>query len=419
MSSPRQNTSHREIPPNPPQEAEENLWRDRIIMLMMVAAVIDFGGGFGLRDLSIVLGLAYVVVNYRHLQVRSTEFVGLFLLFLLVPLWSVLVGLMAGGNLFVAQSQVSPFVIGVIYFFLLSHGGSRYAIDIFFKALAALAAFSSVMIIYGAIAPGSPVIELFIDIMRTENDIHGKFGLRALAGFEFYSIYFKATLFYVAGFIYALYREKWGLTGLFFLALFLTVSKSGIALCAVFAVWYALTTSSWKRRLILVSAILLLSMLTVSFVDLKIVSGYVDYLSATFRGEATTSKVRIGHWKSFVDLMKENPSYLIWGQGTGTQFVSLGEAARGAGIPHAVYNIELDHVDSIRQFGLLWFIGFTACTVYVSLKLIWIRNNDKAKGLGYAMVGLYIAAGTNPVLITPLFMMLLVAYYHYVDGINY
>jgi hypothetical protein len=158
----------------------------------------------------------------------------------------------------------------------------------------------------------------------------------------------------------------------------------------------------------------MLTTLVISFANLEIINGYIDYLAATFRGEATTSQVRIGHWKSFVDLMEENPSYLIWGQGTGTQFVSLGEAARSGGLPHPVYNIELDHIDSIRQFGLPWFIGFTALSAYVSLKLIWKSRSNEDKGLGYAMGGLFIAAGTNPVLITPLFMMLLAAYYHYV-----
>ena len=387
-----------------------------VVALMMFAAIFDFGGGFGIRYASTFLGIAYVIVNYRDLTFSPEEFLILFAIFILVPTWSLLNGVMNNGNLAIAQSQVTPFAAGIILFFLLSQGGSQYAIETFFRALTALAAFSCFMIVYGIVFPGTLLIESFIDFMRTENDIHGKFGVRVLGRYTFYGVYFKATLFYVAGFIYALYREKWGSVLLFLSALVLTVSKAGIALCVFFAIWYALTVKSLQRRITFATAITAIVALTVSFVNIEIINSYFDYLSATFRGEAITSKVRIGHWKSFVDLMQENPLYLIWGQGTGTQFVSLGEAARSGGRAHAVYNIELDHVDSLRQFGLPWFLGFSALTAYVSLELVWNRKSGEEKGLGYAMGGLFIAAGTNPVLITPLFMMLLAAYYHYSRG---
>jgi len=407
---------HESGPSGVSRPIRSRFWFRFVVAVMMTAAIVDFGGGFGIRYASTFLGLTYVIANYRDLTFSFSEFLVLFVIFILVPAWSVLNGLMHDGNISIARYQVTPFAAGIILFFLLSQGGSRFAIEVFLQVLTVLAAFSCFMIAYGIVFPGTFLIESFMDVMRTENDIHGKFGVRALGGQTFYGVYFKATLFYVAGFIYALYRGKWRGALLFLSALVLTVSKAGIALCAVFTMWYVLTVSSWKRRAALAALSIVIVALTTSLVDLEIVGSYLDYLSATFRGEATTSKVRIGHLKSFVDLMQEHPFYLIWGQGTGTQFVSLGEAARSGGVPHAVYNIELDHVDSIRQFGLPWFLGLTTLTAYVSLKLIWTQKSSAKKALGYAMGGLFIAAGTNPVLITPLFMMLLAAYYHYARG---
>jgi len=181
----------------------------------------------------------------------------------------------------------------------------------------------------------------------------------------------------------------------------------------VFALWYGLVVGSWKQRVTLVVGLSAVTGLVVSLVDLSVINGYIDYLSSTFRGQATTSKIRIGHWQSFVDLMSEHPSYLIWGQGTGTSFVSIGEAYRAGGVAHEVYNIELDHIDSIRQFGLLWFLGFAGLTGWTALRLLRRRDDGENRALGYAMIALFIAAGTNPVLITPLFMLALMAYYHY------
>ena len=385
-----------------------------MIVGMMAAAIFDFGGGFGVRDGMLALAGAYVVANYNRFTLQREEVWVLFTLFLLIPLWSVVNGLLHGGNLAVARPQVTPFVFGILFFVLLSQGGSQYALHVFYTSITILAGGSSAAILYGVLFPDTPLIEAFTRALETENEIHGKFGVRPLAGRKFYAIYFKATLFYVAGFIYALYRNDLWRTLLFFLALVLSISKAGIALCVVFFLWYVVTASSGKQRGVVLFGVILTGILTYQFVDLEFITGYLDYMVLTFKGEATTTKVRIGHWQSLVDLMQEHPLYLIYGQGTGTQFASLGEAARH-GFVQSVYNIELDHADSIRQFGLLWFLAFSALVGYVVTTLIRSAASTR-KGLGYALAGLFIAAGTNPVLITPLFMIVLAAYVQYVQG---
>lgn len=410
MESSPTRSSSRQVRPAP------DGWRDAVVAAMMATAVFDFGGGFGLRYATTALGLVYIITRYRDFDVRINEFLPVLVLFFIMPLWSVVNGLMDGGNLAIAQSQVTPFVSALLFFFLLFHGGSRRAIDIFYQSLYALACVTCFLVLYGLLLPSTLLIETVIAILKTDANIHGLFGERNVAGITIYSIYFKATLFYVGGFVYSLYRGKVGRAAVFFLALVLVVSKSGIALCAVFALWYGLVVGNWKQRTALILGSAVSVGLVLSFVDVSVINGYVDYLSATFRGEATTSKIRIGHWRSFLDLMREHPSYLIWGQGTGTKFVSLGEVYRSGGIAQAVYNIELDHVDSIRQFGLLWFLGFAGLAGWVSMSLIARRSDQEGRALGYAMIALFVAAGTNPVLITPLFMLALIAHYHYARG---
>ena len=80
------------------------------------------------------------------------------------------------------------------------------------------------------------------------------------------------------------------------------------------------------------------------------------------------------------------------------------------GLLVAVILDELDHVDAIRQFGILWFIAFSLIAGYIALRFVKSRNANN-RALGMAFISIYLAAGTNPVLITPLFMMLFATLY--------
>jgi hypothetical protein len=69
-------------------------------------------------------------------------------------------------------------------------------------------------------------------------------------------------------------------------------------------------------------------------------------------------------------------------------------------------NIELDHLNAIRKFGLPWFFVFTASVLTLSSKLFRSSVPD-GRIIGLALLALFIAAGTNPVLLSPVFLMFL------------
>ncbi|WP_022836538.1 hypothetical protein [Salisaeta longa] len=376
-----------------------------VIGFMMFSNVVDMGGAWMIKYLSILLAGAYVGLSASQIRVDLGTFLVVIFVFGVIPTWGLLKGMLEGGNLSVATSQVTPFYVGVIYYLLLSKGGSKWALGVFLKSILAIAVTAIVLILGMFLIPDFPPLSAAFDYLRTLDDIQGKFGKRLIGPLTWHSIYFKATLFYVPAYVFCLYKRKFVYCVIFFVALTLSVSKAGILLCGLFTAWFVLTNGSLRVQMRVFGMTTILITVAIYIVNVDVTMAYVDYLIATVTGKAETTKIRLGHIRSFFDLMGGHPAYLLWGQGVGTQFYS-------EGMGRLTYNIELDHLDVIRQFGLPWFIAFTASVAVVALRLIRMKNQT-SKGWGYAMIALFIAAGTNPLLITPLFMMLLAVCYHY------
>jgi hypothetical protein len=104
-----------------------------------------------------------------------------------------------------------------------------------------------------------------------------------------------------------------------------------------------------------------------------------------------------------VRLFSEHPAYLIIGQGVGVPFFSSGESSY-------VQNIEVDHLNTVRKFGLPWFVGFSGIVFFSAWKLIK-ASCAEMEACGFALVSMYFAAGTNPVLTSPLFVILMTLSY--------
>jgi hypothetical protein len=190
---------------------------------------------------------------------------------------------------------------------------------------------------------------------------------------------------------------------LFLAALVLAFSKAGLLLCLVFLILYVLLEARPGIKIAALIFAIVTAYSVSTWSDVKVVAGYYDMVSNAVQGKAETTQIRIGHWNSFVDLVSEHPEYMIWGQGVGTSFYSEGRKQH-------VFNIELDHIDAIRQLGMLWFIAFSLLIAYIALRLVGSRK-DNHRALGMSFISIYLAAGTNPVLITPLFMMLFATLY--------
>ena len=372
-----------------------------VIYFMLFANIFDMGGDFGIKYLSYLVGIAYLVYEYPSMRLRLEEISVAFILFVLVPAWALFKGMSSGGSLGEASSQITPFLPGILFFFLLSRGGYDYAIEQLFNLLTALAWTAIGIFCLWAIIPFSGISQFLLSVFQDSG--HGHFGARGIAGIRIPYVYFKATLFFVAGFTYFLFRGQRLRALLFFVTLILTFSKAGILLCLLFLMAYIFFEARARTKWAAIAFTCIAAYGLSTWSDAKLVGGYIDTITNAVQGKALTTQIRIGHWNSFVDLITDRPDYLIYGQGVGTSYYSDGRSRH-------VYNTELDHVDAVRQFGLLWFIAFSIIAGYIALRFIRTRNPEN-RALGMSFVSIYLAAGTNPVLITPLFMMLMAVLY--------
>lgn len=72
--------------------------------------------------------------------------------------------------------------------------------------------------------------------------------------------------------------------------------------------------------------------------------------------------------------------------------------------------MEVDHVDAVRQYGLFWFLIFSWLCGRTAVRLIRSGEPEK-KANGWALASMYVVGGTNPALMTPLFMFYLAVCY--------
>jgi hypothetical protein len=370
---------------------------------MMYANLIDMGGGLGVKYLSYLVGLGYVAFAYRHLRLTRTEVTAAFALFILVPAWSLLNGMLSGGSPLAAQTQITPFIPGLLYFVLLAGGGAHHALRAFWRGLLGLALFSSTLTL-AVLLVGREAGELMLNLFARDDEAFGKFGYRLIGTTGLPSVYLRPTLFYVAGFVYGLFTRRRAAALLFLAALVMAVSKAGIVLCLAFAGAYLFVGAQGRDRLALGSLFALAFFGVSRVVDPVLLFDYLDYIQRTLSGEAGTTQVRLGHIRSTLALLREHPTYLLWGHGTGVPFYTAGR-----GEYHVL--TEMHHLDAIRWFGLVWLLAFSTIVAGVGLRLLR-RGTPAARAWGLALGALFVAAGTNPVLITPPFLMLLAALYH-------
>ena len=346
----------------------------------------------------------YVVLNLRPLPTdRSTThlFIGVFLLW---PALSLFHGLLAGADTALAVSQVTPFIAAVIYFFATQSVSPDRAISAFFSLMFSLAIL--VLVMYCLFWFGLPGSEYLLSIFQSGE--HGYFGFRPFGDVELPNVYFKATLFFVPTYVYFLYNAKFIKAFLVLVALIAAFSKAGFFICLVFTLGYLFTgKTDTRRKIIIVITLLALIPMFLRFQQ------FSEALLQSISGQSETSQVRLSYLGSLYDLFGNSPVTLLVGQGAGVPFYSqyLGDY---------VTNIEVDFLNLIRKFGLPWFMVFATSVLALCYKLFMSKMTE-GRILGLALLSSFIAASTNPVLLSPpslMFMMMSLDYYWRKDGIE-
>jgi hypothetical protein len=386
-----------------------------VLVFLFAANVYDPGGALRLKYAAIILLCASAIQTLKYFDLSSLEVIGGMLLFVIWPCWALLLGAARKGDMAVAVTQVTPFLFALPLALLLPAVDRRTPLRLFYACLFSLAIF--VVVSFGLVflMPDSAVGSKVFEVLSSLQEQEGYFGPERMGDVTVPVLYFRSTLFLVPACVYFLFMGRVWRAGITFLALGLAWSKSGMFIALVFGLVFLVLkltsradssggpTSSAIRPTIFK---IILPVILLSGIVLLIVSsfpGFFDIILDTAVGESDTALVRIGHYHSIMDLFARHPDYLLIGQGAGTSFFSSGAS-------DYVRIIELAHLDGIRKFGLPWFLGFSMLVFYSSWRLIKTKEME-ARGFGFALVSMYIAGGTNPVLFTPLFIILLTLCY--------
>jgi hypothetical protein len=386
-----------------------------VLLLLFVANDFDPGGAFGLRYVAFVVAVLFTFWTLKFFYLPSRALTLGFVLFVVWPTWSLLYGATHGGDLFMGVIQVVPFVFAWIIALILPAFDSRLALRIFYACLFSLAAAVVASFALIVLFPNNSLSQGLLETLMGLNEREGYFRMESFEDLQVPLIYFRSTLFLVPAFVYYLLVNRVLRAGVILLALGVTLSKAGLTIALLFGASYSLSvlftkTSSTDAR----EARRPLRKRTRRFLPAMMVGGvallillslptYSDQIKDAWAGNLETTQVRVGHLYSVLHLFLEHPTYLIVGQGVGVPFYSLGES-------DYVQNFEVDHLNAVRKFGLPWFVGFSAIVFYSAYKLIK-RGRMEERAFGYALISGYLAAGTNPVLISPLFIIVMTLSY--------
>jgi hypothetical protein len=366
-----------------------------VLWFLVLANIFDMGGVFGIKYLSYAVAAAALALKLCDSTVSSRRLALLVGMFLVWPLLSLLKGLAAGAAAKEAIGEFTPFLPGLLTYFLISGTATVRPLGILMDGLVLLAVATTFIFALLLVAPDSGPSTLLLEILGQEG--HGYFGVRQLGAVVMPNVYFKATLFLVPAFAWFLFRRQFVPACLCVLGLVLAFSRAGLALAAIVLAGFMLV-GSVRQRLLTVALVGAAVVFAIYNADLLHLAEYFGRVQDALLGRDDSAQARIGHLDSLLTLLDHDALQLWFGQGAGTAFYSEGAGAW-------VTDIELDHLDAIRQFGLAWFVLFTALVLYVVRTVSRVKPQGVPAAIALAVA--FIASGTNPVLINPLFMILL------------
>ena len=243
-----------------------------------------------------------------------------------------------------------------------------------------------ILIVYGFVA-SNEAIEYALWKYSKENDEIVMITTRNLLGVRVFGMYYRSIVSIIPIlFLFYFYASKrW------------TYLIASIILTATFMI-------SGTRAMMLAPFIILIIVFYRKIIEMRKVRYYlfpiltfaflafvfVIILLATQQGDESNA-IKYGHLESYAELFNSHPEYLIWGQGTGTMFYTIG-FNRLTPITEWIY------IELLRNYGLMSLIilGIYVYPLYVFYRH---RNDRFTFGLGLTYASFLLVAGTNPFLL--------------------
>jgi hypothetical protein len=373
-----------------------------LMLALATALCIDMGGEYGIRNVVVTIASPMLMwLHARRLRI-GLRVLFPFVMLIIWPLFSFAIGLANGADERLALSQLQSTVLGFVLVLIVGTTEPNRTARLLTIALRIT-----------AVAAISLAVGLFFDFPLAaattaflDDSGGGYFGKRSVTEFDFApNIYFKSSIFYAWAFTYTLLLNQHRSALLLLFAMIAATSKA--SLLAALLITLIRTTALASIRTFLFAALA-----TAAAVSLVMALSLDVLFVEIVKMESNTVDVRMLHLRSLLSYWAAHPLNIFFGFGLGTEFFSLGEGA-------LVSNIELDHLNCIRKYGLFWSLAFFAWTLVSAWSAI--RSNDlQRRATGWALLVVFIVAGTNPVLISPLFFLVLaICHAKSTDGVDH
>ncbi|WP_339263780.1 hypothetical protein MKY07_03140 [Solibacillus sp. FSL W7-1472] len=368
---------------------------------LILIFLLDIGGGIGIKNISFLLVLiltVYLALFYKKSLPKNLllEFVIFIVCPLLLIAYSIIIFNEQIGSVI---SQVSAFTILGLLPSILFLGNKASLLKVLYSIgrVLFLTVIATFILLYVAfLVGGHPLISQINGIAESLNlGYIGANPLGSTLGFFIPNVYFIWSMLLIP-FCLITYKNRTFDFYLGMIASCLTLS-TGIILFLIIGIlivniFYKIKFNLWNLTLIL----LFLPFLYI-LISNNIFNVIIDKLSIT----DPSTNVKVGHVQSIFGEITENVIFLFFGTGIGSEFFSVGSNSY-------VVNVEVSHFNLIRQFGLIYFFIFTFYIFKISFELLNISKDSTAKNIGIGLLMLYLCAGTNPLLISPVFFLWLI-----------
>lgn len=358
--------------------------------IIILVLTFDMGGELGVRFAAFILifiGFAFSLYSRKALVMPLSISKELFFLVFLLVLWPFILLIKShvnGYDLSLSISQISSLFFAFTYFLyriqtykingLKNLLYSFYVLSCFYCAMIVIYFFNADL--FGAITGYFMEQGLYAGVRSESVDLP--------------NVYIKSSLFIFFAFSCFLGKNRIK-SSIIYVGTFITTSKI-LFLFNTLLVFYRL---NFRVKLFLILILILSFPFLSSFLSSDVLN-FSEYLLTAVDGNSITASKRISDFYSVLNLFNKDYIGLLFGFGPGslifTDFMNT-----------AVVNIELDHLNTIRKFGLLWFILLCSYIFYVGLLLK--KNGMSSELIG--LIGVFVLAGTNPVLISPMFFIIL------------
>lgn len=361
------------------------------IISLLLSLILDIGGGFGLKFICLVfaifVGIYWVAVNgiYNKFLIDAA--------FVLFFISSALVSIIRG----VPLSNALPEISFVVFFVILFLG--KGAPPEFLESLLVKICLIGALIIISTFL----IFRQYPEIGYAATNFAKEYRLGYL-GFKSGSelipnVYYRWSAWLLVGFSLSLYSRSYLTALLIGISAVMTLSTAIITGIFLILFLYASVLGRNSASRILGT----LSLLFLSILLLIGVTKFFPYLASEFlskfSAESYSTNVKLGHIVSILSVLDSDLLFLIFGQGVGTSFFSVGAN-------EIVRDVEVSHFNLLRQFGLLGIIIFFCYFFYVVAQLY--KLGKVGRPWVAALLVLFLVAGTNPLLMSPIFIVPLV-----------